>query len=196
MQSNVQDALSRRAVASSSLIPSFQQTLLSRGEPPSMPREFLLESAISSGGSSPLARPRHDTTATTGSLSTSTVVVPIVNSSALGDRDFRKASRADSTDSTTSTLPGELLLYEPGSNRISGKDNILAQLLNVTYITIHPALLSSHSVPATESDLTGRLSPNPAGQVSSRLSLLQSTSGGSSGVSGRLASTSNAGEIR
>ena len=132
MQFNVQDALARRTIASSSLIPSFQQTLLSRGEPPSMPRDMMVESAVSSGGSSPLSRPRHDTTTTTGSLSMSTVAVPIVNSSALGDRDFRKASRADSTDSTTSTLPGELLLYEPASSRVSGKSSLFNLYFYIT----------------------------------------------------------------
>ena len=159
VQSNVQDALSRRAVASSSLIPLFQQTLLSRGDPreQSLQREILLDSMTSnSGGGSPLSRSRHDTTSSTLSLalSTTTVVVPIVNSSALGDREFRKSSRADSTDSTTSTLPGELLLYDPASHRS----------------TQHGELPAETPI---------RLSPAPAGQTSSRLSLMQGTSGGS-----------------
>jgi hypothetical protein len=127
VHANVQESLPRRAAASASLIPPFQQTLLSKGDV-SMHREIIFDntpiaSAVNSGSNSPLPRNRNDTTASAASAlsCTTTVVVPIVNSSALLDRDHRKASRADSTDSTTSTLPGELLLYEPISVRSAGE---------------------------------------------------------------------------
>lgn len=130
------EALSKRALAGSSLIPPFQQTLLSRSESTTMHREIFLDAP--SGSASPQmlqSRSRNDTqssnySASNTTLSTMTVTVPVVNSSALHDlRSERKNTRADSTDSA-STLPGELLLYDTSFNRKCYVDCLHSMMTN------------------------------------------------------------------